>query len=102
MYTENQLSTLFALIGSLKESADANPAVEALAAEADRLKAISQVLVLGTHEHKHGESQYLFLVSKEMDFGVAAFEGYLQEDYEPELDEFLQVTTLNDVVHISE
>jgi|GEM_PF-5870284 len=102
MYTKKQLTNLFALIESLKESIENTPALEALVAEAARLQSLNQVLMLGTHQHDHGESQYLFLLPREMKFGNADFESYLQDDYEPELGEFLQVTTMNDVVQITE
>lgn len=102
MYAKSQLEALFAKIQALKDSAITGSGPDAVAtvdpqdlaaifAEAKKLEALNQDLILGTHEHKHGESRYLFLVPAGTVFSEDDLEARLQEEFEPEHGEFLTV-----------
>lgn len=69
--------------------------LQALLVEVNRLASLEQRLMLGIHEHSHGESLYPFLVPRGADFGPAEFEPHIVEDYEPERDEYLRVVDLD-------
>ncbi|MBX8556965.1 hypothetical protein K5D56_26785 [Pseudomonas cichorii] len=95
MFSNEQVNYLFGLVDAVKAATEKDSeALRNLCGEVDRLKGRDQVLMLGTHEHKHGESHYLFLVPKNRGFGVDEFERHLQEAYEPEHDEFLRTDTM--------
>ncbi|MDF9778998.1 hypothetical protein [Pseudomonas baetica] len=102
MYAKHQLADLFSLIEAIQGSEQDNNsgALTKLREEADRLKAQDQRLMLGMHQHRHGQSQYLFLVPAEKAFGSDDFEKYLQEEFEPDLEEELELVTMNKPIEI--
>lgn len=105
MYAKSQLATLLSLLIDLNNSAssegcdgdltviDAN-ALAAVMKEAEALAELDQVLILGQHEHKHGDSHYAFLVPQGTMPSTEQFEGILEEPYEPEHDEHLHLVVL--------
>ena len=106
MYASKQLDPFFDLINKLHQSADATgcsddltvvsqAALLALHQEAVRLQGLNQRLVIGSHEHKFGESTYLFLVPQGVEFGEDDLEVRLEEEFEPE-EEFLRVEQLEE------
>jgi hypothetical protein len=98
MYANNQIHKLFTLIESIQGSADDvdSGALSALRTEVANLQARDQVLVKGSHEHRHGESTYLFLVPKGAVFAEEDFERLLVEEFEPDKDEFLTTETVDE------
>lgn len=120
MFSNNQVNQLFQLIGALKqepsdalqafarecspsaalqslirEEQERTQALQGLLREVEVLKRRNQKLKLGIHEHKHGESLYLFLVPSINDFGKADFEELLQEEFDEEF-EFLRVDGIDE------
>lgn len=102
MYAKNQLADLFSLIEAIQgtEQDMDSGTLTKLREEAARLKAQDQRLMLGMHQHRHGQSQYLFLVPAEKAFGSDDFEEYLQEKFEPDLEENLELVTMNEPIAI--
>lgn len=102
MYAKHQLAALFCLIEAIQGSEQDNDsgALTKLREEAARLKAQGQRLMLGMHDHRHGQSQYLFLVPAEKAFGTDDFGAYLQEEFEPDLGEDLELVTMNEPIEI--
>lgn len=121
MYSNSQVKNIFQLIGALqqepsealqaviresgvpsqalqaliREEEERSKALQGLIHEAAVLQGRDQRLMLGVHEHKHGDSLYLFLVPKINEFGSSEFEDRLQEDFDPER-EFLRVEKMDD------
>ena len=107
MFASKQIEVLFDKIGSLENSAcregcetdltvvDSVALYEVLK-EVKRLKSLNQRLVIGRHEHRHGDSVYLFLVPQDIEFGEDNFEAFLQEEFEPDMEEFLSVETMDE------
>lgn len=106
MYAKSQLEALCAKIQALKDSAITGSGPDAVAtvdpqdlaaifAEAKKLEALNQDLFLGTHEHRHGDSRYMFLVPAGTVLSENDFEARLQEAFEPELGEFLNVEKMD-------
>ncbi len=102
MYTKNQIAELFTLIEAIQgsEQDKESGALTKLREEAARLKAMKQRIMLGMHQHRHGQSQYLFLVPAEKAFSSDDFEQYLQEEFEPDLEEELELVTMNEPIEI--
>lgn len=108
MYAKRQLEKLQSLLNDLNNSAMADgcdagltvidaTALAAVMAEAAALANLNQQLVLGQHEHRHGESRYAFLVPAGAELTQAQFESLLTEEFEPEREEFLRIDTLDPV-----
>jgi len=102
MFALGQIEALFEKIGILRDSASSEGCEADLAVvdsvalvevvqEAKRLKVLNQQLLLGRHEHRHGDSVYLFLVPAGVEFGEDEFGRRLQKDFEPDKEEFLSV-----------
>ena len=70
-------------------------ALEALVREAKTLRDLKQTLRLGIHHHKHGESHYLFLLAEGVEMNEDDLERNLQEDFEPEHGETLDVERID-------
>ena len=70
-------------------------ALEALVREAKALRDLKQTLRLGIHHHAHGESHYLFLLPEGAEMNEADLERNLQEDFEPEHGETLDVERID-------
>ncbi|MGF6281860.1 hypothetical protein ABH908_000107 [Pseudomonas frederiksbergensis] len=102
MYSKNQIAQLLTLIEAIQgsEQDKESGVLTKLREEAARLKAMKQRLMLGMHHHRHGQSQYLFLVPAEKDFGSDDFEQYLQEAFEPDLEEELELVTMDEPIEI--
>lgn len=102
MYTKNQIEKLLTMIEAIQgaEQDKESGVLTKLREEAARLKAMKQRLMLGIHEHKRGQSEYLFLVPAEKGFGTDDFIEHLQDDYEPDLEEGLGIITMNDPIEI--
>lgn len=97
MYSREQVEPLFDLIEVMKSSKDGlnAEAFARLCSGVELLKAREQVLVIGTHEHKFGESHYLFLVPKGQSFGIDELVPHLEEEFEPENDESLSTDRMS-------
>jgi hypothetical protein len=93
MYHKSQLTRLFELIAEIQGSEIDHDActLRDLNAEADRLKALEQVVVLGSHEHRHGATHYVFLKPVGTEFHGNEFEAKLQEDFEEDKGETLEI-----------
>ncbi|MHC5194794.1 hypothetical protein ACYSUW_13665 [Pseudomonas frederiksbergensis] len=102
MFAKHQIAELLTLIEAIQGSEqDKNSgALAKLREEAARLKAKDQRLMLGMHQHGHGQSQYLFLVPAEKPFGSDDFEKYLKEVFEPDREEDLELVTMNEPIEI--
>ena len=125
MYSNGQVDQLFQLIGALqqepsealkalvrdlapstalqsliREEQERAQAVQGLLREAEVLKGRKQQVKLGIHEHKHGESLYLYLVPAINNFGKEDFAELLQEDFDEEF-EVLRVEDLDEPEVIS-
>ena len=59
------------------------------------LRDLKQTLRLGIHHHKHGESHYLFLLAEGVEMNEDDLERNLQEDFEPEHGETLDVERID-------
>lgn len=70
-------------------------ALEALVREAKTLRDLKQTLRLGIHHHKHGESHYLFLLAEGVEMNEDDLARHLQEDFEPEHGETLDVERID-------
>lgn len=70
-------------------------ALEAVVREAKALRDLNQTLRLGIHHHKHGESHYLFLLAEGVEMNEDDLERNLQEDFEPEHGETLDVERID-------
>lgn len=101
-YIQSQLAPLFEAARDLDQSAFSlageddlvvvdRKALEALAREAKALRDLKQTLRLGIHHHRHGESHYLFLLPDGVEMNEGDLERNLQEDFEPEHGETLDV-----------
>lgn len=105
MYAKSQLQPLFEAAqllgpGIIIANAPAVVAVnaKALAAlqqEVQRLQSLNQELTLGVHNHRHGDSCYLFMHPADKSVGEEEFEANLQETFEPNLGETLTVTPMD-------
>lgn len=112
MYIKAQLTPLLDALQGLRRSSstegleqgltvvDSN-ALQTLLTEARRLQDMEQRLLLGSHEHRHGTSTYLFLVPKDAPFGEDELGANLQEDFEPEEGETLSVTDMGEPVLVT-
>lgn len=100
MFARNQLDTLFSMIEDLEGSMDDvdSSALSDLRKEVERLKGLEQSLVVGAHVHRHGQSDYAFLVSKRDKFDFNLFEAMLEEDFEPHRGEELTWQTIEPTV----
>lgn len=98
MFANHQITKLFSLIESIQGSAEdiETGALMALHDEVASLKSRDQILVKGSHEHKSGESLYLYLVPKDQPFGENHFEKLLNEEFEPEKGEFISTETIDE------
>lgn len=107
MFASSQIEFLLSLIDNLKDSASSegceadltvvdSVALYEVLKEANRIKKVNQRLLIGRHEHRHGESTYLFLVPQGIEFGQSDLEAHLQEEFEPSNDEFLSVETMDE------
>ena len=70
-------------------------ALEALVREAKALRDLKQTLRLGIHHYDHGESHYLFLLPEGVEMNEADLERNLEEDFEPEHGETLDVERID-------
>lgn len=106
MFASNQIEALFEKIGNLNDSASSEGceadltvvdtvALYEVLKEVKRLKNLNQRLLLGHHQHRHGDSVYLFLVPQGIEFGEDDLEARLQEDFEPDREEVLSVETMD-------
>lgn len=102
MYANHQIQPLFDLIDGLLLSASSegctddltvvsNEALEKVSEKLSALKQIRQRLDIGVHEHRHGESVYLFLTPESMPMSTDDFAAYLGSEYEPEHSETLTI-----------
>jgi hypothetical protein len=95
MFINSQLEPLFSMIDALSKIDDS---VAALKAEAERLRALKQRLTLGWHEHRHGRSDYLFLVPEGKVFSEDDLVAHMEEEFEPEKDESLSVDSIDEPI----
>lgn len=102
MYLKEHLSPLFENLAELARTSQGVPGEQDLAivsrelleditAQARALRDLNMSLRLGMHHHKHGESCYLFMLPEGMEMSEADLERNLQEDYEPEYEEYLTI-----------
>lgn len=107
MFASKQIEALFDRIGNLEDSASSegceadltvvdSVALHEVLKEVKRLKTLNQRLLFGRHEHRHGDSVYLFLVPQGIEFDKDDLESCLQEDFEPDMEEFLSVETMDE------
>lgn len=98
MYATSQINPIFEKINALGAASDPaqQASIDEIKAEIKALQDRDQRLILGTHEHRHGYSQYLFLVPRHQAFGEAQFEPFLQEEYEPDREERLNTDTMDE------
>lgn len=112
MYIKSQLERLFSLIDELNASSSTEGCSEDLAvvnvvslddlvAEANRLKEANNDLMVGTHSHRHGDSTYVFLVEDGTELSLEDFKQHLQEEFEPDLEETLSLSSVGTPVLIS-
>lgn len=105
-FIRSQLDTLFEAAVDLEQSAFSaegeddlmvvdRKALEALVREAKTLRDLKQTLRLGIHHHKHGESHYLFLLAEGVEMNEDDLGRNLQEDFEPEHGETLDVERID-------
>lgn len=105
-FIRSQLDTLFEAAVDLEQSAFSlageddlmvvdRKALEALVRESKTLRDLKQTLRLGIHHHKHGESHYLFLLSEGVEMNEDDLARHLQEDFEPEHSETLDVERID-------
>ncbi len=107
MFASKQVESLLTKIQHLYDSAsnegcesglavvDSNDLL-AVVQEARQLRNLNPRLLLGRHEHRHGESLYMFLVPAGTVFDEKSFEQRLIEDYEPEKEEFLRINDMGE------
>lgn len=105
-FIRSQLDPLFEAAVDLEQSAFSvegeddlmvvdRKALEALVREAKALRDLKQTLRLGIHHHAHGESHYLFLLPEGVEMNEDDLERNLQEDFEPEHGETLDVERID-------
>jgi len=98
MFAIQQLSPLLSLIdeSAARGTPMASDAIRGLKEAADQLRTQEQRLVMGQHHHRHGTSTYLFIVAAGASFGEQEFEDHLQEAFEPEREEVLELMSMDE------
>lgn len=102
MYATNQVQPLFELIDALLQSASSEgcsddltvvsfEALEKVSEKLQALKSNPQNLDIGVHEHRHGESVYVFLTPEAKPMTQDDFAAYLGSEYEPDRAESLLI-----------